>query len=57
MTLTMHTSTTLTMHTASEDNDYHWSGLECGSEDETDFDFVNLMVGEMFAYLQGHYDK
>lgn len=45
------------MHTASEDNDYYWSGLECGSEDEADFDFVNLMVGEMFAYLQGHYDK
>ena len=39
-----------------EDNDNDWSNLECDSEDEVDFDFANPIVGEMFAYLQRHYD-
>ena len=31
--------------------------LECDSEDEAEFDFLNPLVGEMFAYMQRHYDK
>ncbi|KAF3973035.1 hypothetical protein CMV_003516 [Castanea mollissima] len=30
---------------------------EFDSEDEAKFDFVNPIVGEMFAYMQRHYDK
>ncbi|KAK9991338.1 hypothetical protein SO802_026323 [Lithocarpus litseifolius] len=30
---------------------------ECDSEDEVEFDFVNPLVGDMFAYMQQHYDK
>ena len=37
---------------ANEDNDDHQSSSECGSENEANFDFVNPMVWEMFAYLQ-----
>ncbi|XP_065620330.1 uncharacterized protein LOC112003400 isoform X2 [Quercus suber] len=38
------------------DDDNLW-GSECDSEDEAEFDFVNPLVGEMFAYMQRHYDK
>ena len=33
------------------------SDSKCDSEDEAEFDFVNPIVGEMFAYMQRHYDK
>ena len=33
------------------------SDSKCDSEDEAKFDFVNPIVGEMFAYMQWHYDK
>ena len=38
-------------------DDDDWWGSECDSEDEAKFDFVNPLVGEMFAYMQQHYDK
>ncbi|KAK9997996.1 hypothetical protein SO802_017599 [Lithocarpus litseifolius] len=31
--------------------------VECDNEDEAEFDFVNPIVGEMFAYMQQRYDK
>ena len=31
--------------------------IQSDSEDEAEFDFVNPIVGEMFAYMQRHYDK
>ena len=40
-----------------EDTDEDNSDSECDSEDEVEFDFVNPLVGEMFAYMQRHYDK
>ena len=42
---------------ACEDTDEGSSNSECDSEDEVEFDFVNPLVEEMFAYLQRHYDK
>ena len=39
----------------SDDDD--WWGSECDSKDEAMFDFVNPLIGEMFAYMQRHYDK
>ena len=39
-----------------EDNDNDWLDSKCDSEDEADFDFANLIVWEMFAYLQRHCD-
>ena len=33
-------------------DDDDWWGSECDSEDEVEFDFVNPLVGEMFAYMQ-----
>ena len=38
-------------------DDDDWWGSECDSEDEAEFEFVNPLVGEMFAYMQRHYDK
>ena len=38
-------------------DDDDWWGSECDCEDEAEFDFVNPLVGEMFAYMQLHYDK
>ena len=38
-------------------DDDDWWGSECDSEDEAEFDFINPLVGEMFAYMQRHYDK
>ncbi|KAK9997935.1 hypothetical protein SO802_017538 [Lithocarpus litseifolius] len=32
-------------------DDDDWWGSECDSEDEAEFDFVNPLVGEMFAYM------
>ena len=43
---------------ASDDtNDDDWCGSKCDSKDEAEFDFVNPLVGEMFTYMQQHYDK
>ncbi|XP_075657952.1 uncharacterized protein LOC142627934 [Castanea sativa] len=33
------------------------SNSECDNKDEVEFEFVNPLVGEMFAYMQQHYDK
>ena len=33
------------------------SDSKCDSKDKAEFDFVNPIVGEMFTYMQRHYDK
>ena len=33
------------------------SDSKCDSKDKAEFDFVNPIVEEMFAYMQRHYDK
>ncbi|KAK4581163.1 hypothetical protein RGQ29_024728 [Quercus rubra] len=38
-------------------DDDDWWGSECDSKDEAKFDFVNPLVGEMFTYMQQHYNK
>ena len=38
-------------------NDDDRCSSKCDSKDEAEFDFVNPLVGEMFAYMQQHYDK
>nr|POE70529.1 hypothetical protein CFP56_22971 [Quercus suber] len=43
--------------TGDDTDDDDWWGSECDTEDEVEFDFVNPLVGEMFAYMQRHYDK
>ena len=56
MTLTIHASTTL-MWMLPLDFLTKRTWIQSDSEDEVEFDFVNPIVGEMFAYMQWHYDK
>ena len=57
MTLMMHTSTTLvpTMTVNLMDDD--WTDSDSEREEEAEFNLVNPIVGEMYAYMQRHYDK
>nr|POF18342.1 hypothetical protein CFP56_65761 [Quercus suber] len=41
----------------SEENDDDWPDSEFEREEEAEFNLVNPLVGEMFAYMQRHYDK
>nr|POE86135.1 hypothetical protein CFP56_07242 [Quercus suber] len=40
-----------------EENDDDWTDLESGCEEEAEFNLVNPIVREMYAYIQRHYDK
>ena len=40
-----------------EDNDDDWTDSESEREEEAEFNFVNPIVGEMYVYMQRHYDK
>nr|POE97676.1 hypothetical protein CFP56_06489 [Quercus suber] len=40
-----------------EENDDHWLDLEFEHEEEAEFNLVNPIVGEIYAYMQRHYDK
>ena len=40
-----------------EDNDDDWTNSESEREEEAEFNFVNPIVGEMYVYMQHHYDK
>ena len=40
-----------------EDNDDDWTDSESEREKEAEFNFVNHIVGEMYVYMQRHYDK
>ena len=51
MTLTIHASTTL-MWMLPLDFLTKRTWIQSDSEDEVEFDFVNPIVGEMFAYMQ-----
>ena len=42
---------------ACEDNDDDWTDSESKREEEAKFNLVNPIVGEMYAYMQQHYDK
>ena len=42
---------------ACEDNDDDWTDSESKREEEAEFNLVNPIVGEMYAYMQRHYDK
>ena len=39
------------------DDDDDWTDLDSESEEEAEFNLVNPIVGEMYAYMQRHYDK
>ena len=41
---------------ACDDNDNDWTDSECDSE-EAEFNLVNPIVGEIYAYMQWHFDK
>ncbi|XP_023895253.2 uncharacterized protein LOC112007179 [Quercus suber] len=41
----------------SEENDDDWPDSEFEREEEAEFNLVNPLVGEMFTYMQRHYDK
>ena len=41
---------------AYEDNDNDWTDSECDSE-EAEFNLVNPIVGEIYVYMQWHFDK
>ena len=41
---------------ACEDNDNDWTNSKCDSE-EAEFNLVNPIVGEIYAYMQWHFDK
>ena len=40
-----------------EDNDDEWTNSESEREEEAEFNLVNPIVGEMYVYMQQHYDK
>ena len=40
-----------------EDNDDDWTNSESECEEEAKFNLVNPIVGEMYPYMQRHYDK
>ncbi|KAL0010095.1 hypothetical protein SO802_005203 [Lithocarpus litseifolius] len=40
-----------------EDNDDDWTDSESEREEEAEFNLVNPIVMEMYAYMQRHYDK
>ena len=40
-----------------EDNDDDWTDSKFECEEEAEFNLVNPIVGEMYAYMQRHYDK
>ena len=40
-----------------EDNDDDWTDKEFEHEEEAEFNLVNPIIGEMYAYMQRHYDK
>ena len=40
-----------------EANDDDWTDSEPEHEEEAKFNLVNPIVGEMYAYMQRHYDK
>ena len=40
-----------------EDNDDDWIDSKSEREEEVEFNLVNPIVGEMYAYMQQHYDK
>ncbi|XP_023925094.2 protein ALP1-like [Quercus suber] len=40
-----------------EENDDDWPDSEFEREEEVEFNLVNPIVGEMYAYMQRHYDK
>ena len=40
-----------------EANDDDWTEAESEHEEEAKFNLVNPIVGEMYAYMQRHYDK
>ena len=40
-----------------EDNDDDWIDSKSEHEEEVEFNLVNPIVGEMYAYMQQHYDK
>ena len=42
---------------AGEDNDDDWTDSECNSDEEAEFNLVNPMVREMYAYMQRHFNK
>ena len=42
---------------ARESNDDDWMDSECDSEKEVEFNLVNPIVGEMYAYMQWHFNK
>ena len=39
------------------DDDDDWTDSDSEREEETEFNLVNLIVGEMYVYMQRHYDK
>ena len=42
----------------SDHNDDDWTDLKCDSkEEEVEFNLVNPIVEEMYAYMQRHFDK
>ncbi|XP_030949419.1 uncharacterized protein LOC115973302 [Quercus lobata] len=40
-----------------EDNDDDWTDEELECEEEAEFNLVNPIIGEVYAYMQRHYDK
>ena len=40
-----------------ESNDGDWTDLESEHEEEAEFNLVNPIVREMYAYMHRHYDK
>ncbi|KAK9991407.1 hypothetical protein SO802_026392 [Lithocarpus litseifolius] len=42
---------------ACEDNDDDWTYSECEREEKAEFNLVNPIVEEMYAYMQRHFDK
>ena len=38
-------------------NDDDWTDSKFKRKEETEFNLVNLIVEEMYAYMQRHYDK
>ena len=41
----------------SDDDDDDWIDSDSEREEEAEFNLVNPIVGEMYAYMQRHYDK
>ena len=40
-----------------ESNDGDWTDSKSEREEEAEFNLVNPIVGEMYTYMQRHYDK